>query len=243
MIFSDKNLAQKLERAEGSANAAFVEARAAMSPESGACWMKTGGVYAMFDGVQSPCTQTFGLGLFEEATHDILDKIEAFFRERGAPVLHEVCPLADVSTLAVLNERGYEPFETSNVFYLPLTAESDHDEPITVTFELPAIAGRDFAGDSLQPAETTLGTGGMADVACVIANKLSMSLTDCGSRLLLARLTDCSAATRPDLSRASKETFAICVSQGRVSLGAVAERSIASATARGSCNRAKKSYA
>jgi GNAT superfamily N-acetyltransferase len=127
MIFADKNLAQKLERAEARANAAFVEARFRVFPESGACWTETGGVYAMFDGVQSPCTQTFGLGLFEDATHDILEKIEAFFGERGAPVLHEVCPLVDPSVLLLLNERGYEPLEMSNVLYLPLTGETDRD--------------------------------------------------------------------------------------------------------------------
>jgi GNAT superfamily N-acetyltransferase len=127
MIFSDKNLAQKLERTEGRANAAFVEARAAIFPESGACWMETGGVFAMFDGAQSPCTQTFGLGLFEDATHDVLEKIEAFFKERGAPVLHEICPHAGSPVLTLLNERGYEPFEMSNVLYLPLTGENDPD--------------------------------------------------------------------------------------------------------------------
>lgn len=127
MIFSDKNLAQKLERAEARANAAFVDARAAMFPESGACRMETGGVFAMFDGVQSPCTQTFGLGLFEDATHDVLEKIEAFFKERGAPVQHEICPHAGSPVLTLLNERGYEPFEMSNVLYLPVTGENTPD--------------------------------------------------------------------------------------------------------------------
>ncbi len=36
------------------------------------------------------------------------------------------------------------------------TAESDHAEPIQVTFELPVIAGRELAGDSKKPSETTL---------------------------------------------------------------------------------------
>lgn len=121
MIFSDRDLAQKIERAEARSTVEFVKARASMFPESGAEWMETGGVYAMFDEAHSPCTQTFGLGIFEEATHEILDKIEAFFKERGAPVLHEICPLGGVSVLNLLNERGYEPFEMSNVLYLPLT--------------------------------------------------------------------------------------------------------------------------
>lgn len=130
MVFSDRNLSKKLERAEARSNAAFVEARAKMFPESGAGWMETAGAYAMFDGVESPCTQTFGLGVFEEATHEVFDKLEAFFKERGAPVFHEVSPLADASVLPLLNERGYQPVEMSSVMYLPLTGEINLDLPL-----------------------------------------------------------------------------------------------------------------
>ena len=66
MIYSDKNLAQKLERTEARSNADFVEARARMFPESGAEWTEIGGAYAMFDGAESPLTQTFGLGMFDD---------------------------------------------------------------------------------------------------------------------------------------------------------------------------------
>jgi GNAT superfamily N-acetyltransferase len=116
-LFSDIDLARRLERAEAHANAAFVEARAAVDPQSGARWIEAGGAYAMYDGVSSPVTQTFGLGLFEDATSAVLDEIEAFFRELGAPVCHEVSPLAGVSVAALLVERGYRPVEFSSVTY------------------------------------------------------------------------------------------------------------------------------
>ena len=64
-VFCDLSLARRLERTEAEANARFVRARASVSPESGATWMEVGGTYAMFDGVASPCTQTFGLGIFQ----------------------------------------------------------------------------------------------------------------------------------------------------------------------------------
>ena len=54
----------------------------------------------MFDGPSSPLTQTFGLGLFQTATADDLAAIEAFYHERGAPVFHEVSPLAGVELAA-----------------------------------------------------------------------------------------------------------------------------------------------
>src|SRR5262245_65118898 len=83
--FADLALARRLERAEGLANARSVEARARVSPEVGACWIEVAGALAMFDTPTSPTTQTFGLGLFADATTSDLERIEAFFRERGAP--------------------------------------------------------------------------------------------------------------------------------------------------------------
>ncbi len=117
-IFSDLELARRLERAEGLAGAQFVDARARIAPSSGAEWIQMAGVYAMFDGVESPLTQTFGLGLGDGDAN--LDRLEAFFRERGAPVFHEVCPLAGVPLLAALVERGYKPVELTNALYRPL---------------------------------------------------------------------------------------------------------------------------
>lgn len=119
-IFSDLNLSRRLERAEGRGNAEFVEARAAVEPESGACRTEVAGCYAMFDGVESPLTQTFGLGLFETPSGADFERLEEFFRARGAPVYHEVSPLADPTTFILLNERGYEPFEFTSVMFRPL---------------------------------------------------------------------------------------------------------------------------
>jgi hypothetical protein len=122
--FADRSLAQRLERAEAEANRRFVEAHARAAPESRACWIADGGAYAMFDGVDSPLTQSFGLGMFEPATAAQLERIEAFFAERGAASCHEVSPLADPSALAVLTERAYVPFEFTSMLYqrLPCVA-------------------------------------------------------------------------------------------------------------------------
>ena len=125
MIYSDRNLSQKLERTEARSNVDFVKARAEMFPESGAEWMEAAGAYAMFDGIESPLTQTFGLGVFDEVTNADLDKIEAFFKERNAPVLHEVSPLADASLFAILKERGYQPLEYTSVMYRELDGGYD----------------------------------------------------------------------------------------------------------------------
>jgi hypothetical protein len=118
--FSDLALARRLEGAEGRTSADFVDARNQLFPASGACWIEVAGAYAMFDGPASPITQTFGLGMLQSATAADLLTLEEFFQARGAPVYHEVSPLAEASLLALLNERGYQPFEFTSVLFRPI---------------------------------------------------------------------------------------------------------------------------
>ncbi len=119
-IFSDLSLSRRLERTEARSNASFVEARARAFPEVGAEWINVCGVYAMFDGVDSPLTQTFGLGLFDPVATKDLDRIEKFFQDRDAPVFHEVSPLADSAIFPLLNERGYQPCEFTTILFRPI---------------------------------------------------------------------------------------------------------------------------
>src|SRR4029078_3396375 len=58
--------------------------------------------------------------LFQEATKAEMELIEDFFRENGAPVFHEVSPLANPAHVALLNERGYRPVEFTSVMYRPI---------------------------------------------------------------------------------------------------------------------------
>jgi hypothetical protein len=118
--FSDLALSRRLEGAEGRSNADFVEARAVLNPKSGAEWIEVAGAYAMFDGICSPVTQTFGLGVFDPVTQADMEKLEEFFQQRGAHVHHEISPLADASLLTLLNERGYQPIELTSVMYRPI---------------------------------------------------------------------------------------------------------------------------
>ncbi|MGE3840520.1 MAG: GNAT family N-acetyltransferase [Vicinamibacterales bacterium] len=115
--FADLALARRLEGCEGWSNVDFVEARARVMPEVGACWTQSGGALAMFDGAESPVTQTFGVGLFEPPDARMLSELEQFFESRGAPVWHEVSPLADPALLTLLNERHYQPRELTSVLY------------------------------------------------------------------------------------------------------------------------------
>ena len=121
-VFADVSLARRLEATEGRGNAAFVDAQARIDPASGAIWTMVGGTSAMFAGVGSMITQTFGLGIHQPVIEKELDTIEHFFRSRGSAVFHEVCPLAGVDVYALLARRGYTPIELSTVLYQPIDA-------------------------------------------------------------------------------------------------------------------------
>ena len=111
----DLNLARRLERAEGAACAACVDSRRELQPDGGALWIEIAGAYAMFDGLNSPLTQSFGLGVFDDFLDPQFDQIERFYRERSAPVDHEVCALAAPATRELLRLRGYQVIEESVV--------------------------------------------------------------------------------------------------------------------------------
>ena len=120
---ADLALVRRLERAEATANAAFVEARAVVAPKVGAAWIDVAGVYAMFDGVGSPITQTFGLGLFADCLEPEFDRLEAFFDAFGSATVHEVSSFAPDATTALLRSRGYAPIEESVVLVRPTAVD------------------------------------------------------------------------------------------------------------------------
>ncbi|MBL0171259.1 MAG: hypothetical protein IPP90_11100 [Gemmatimonadaceae bacterium] len=135
--FSDLALSRRLERAEAAANASFVDARSRLAPSVGATWIDVDGTWAMFDGVGSPLTQTFGFGVFSTPLDEQLDVIESFYATRQCGVMHEVSPLADASTVSLLGARGYLPLELSSVMHRPIDAsvagDSSSDVHVRVT--------------------------------------------------------------------------------------------------------------
>lgn len=149
MPFVDLALARRLERAEADANRRFVEAHRRVTPADGVEWTDIGGTYAMFDGVESPLTQTFGLGLFEPVSARQLDQLEGFFLGHRAPTCHEVSPLAG-GTLPLLHARGYEPIEYTTVLCQPLSSAGVAAPPVSPGMRVRRID----AGEEIAWAET-----------------------------------------------------------------------------------------
>ena len=109
IVFADVALARRLEAAE-AANARFCTA----SPPD-AAFLEIAGGCAIFVGVDSPLTQAVGLGLNGPVSEAEVDRLEAFFRCRGADVSIDFCPMADPGLLAILGRRGYRAGEFNNV--------------------------------------------------------------------------------------------------------------------------------
>jgi hypothetical protein len=169
-IFSDLALSRRLERAEARAGAEFVEARAMLFPTSNARWIEVAGAYAMFDGVTSPVTQTFGLGLFETVTSAEMNEIEDFYKQFDAPVFHEVSPLADISLAGLLSERDYHPMEFTSVMFQPLRRGIHLPVPVNEQIQVRPIQEHEhelFAQTSAKGWADEL--PGLADTICELA--------------------------------------------------------------------------
>lgn len=135
----------------------FVEARTAIVPEHGATWLKRHGAYAMFDGADSPVTQTFGLGLEEMPTADDLEALEAFFFDRHADVNHEVSPLAGVPVFSTLAKRGYTPIELTSVMFRAI--DGTHVAPPPGAFTDPPLQVRQISVDEAEMFGATAAKG------------------------------------------------------------------------------------
>lgn len=129
MLISDLALSRRLERTEAHANASFVESRARLAPATGATWTDVDGAWAMYDGVGSPLTQSFGIGLYAPATNTQIERLTRFFDERGADSAHEVSPLADAAALPLLAAHGYQVIEWTTVLAQELTHRMVAGEP------------------------------------------------------------------------------------------------------------------
>jgi len=172
------------------ANARFVEARTRVAPDSGAQWIEVAGAYAMFDAANSPCTQTFGLGLFQMPTAADLDRIEAFFKDRGAPVMHEVSPLADKALLPMLHERGYRPLELSSVLFLPIGGEASPATAARAAESTESLQARIVSDDEKDLWARTMAEGWreFTEFADYMRDLMAVSSAIEGNTLFLAEL-------------------------------------------------------
>ena len=139
----------------------------------------------MFDGVDSPLTQSFGLGLFETIGPAEMQALENFFRNRGAEVFHEVSPIADPSLLTLLNQRGYQPVELTSVLIRPTAVVMD---PIRPRDERIVVRGIDPGEEDLWARVAAEGWGESEELSAFVRDIGQVIARSKGSFCFLAEL-------------------------------------------------------
>lgn len=109
MVHADTDLARRLEAGEAA------NARGCVPAVAGAATLEIAGGCAIFAGAESPLTHAVGIGLNGPVSRSEVVAMESFFRNRGARVAVDFCPLADPGLLEMLGERGYRATEFNHV--------------------------------------------------------------------------------------------------------------------------------
>jgi ribosomal protein S18 acetylase RimI-like enzyme len=111
MSLLDLNLARRIESCDLRGTAAYAVAQATLYPEIGGGVEFVAGACAAFAGRGSPMTQVVGLGMNGPVSDADFERVEAYYRDRGAAYELKLCPLADVSVLEHVNARRFRLHE------------------------------------------------------------------------------------------------------------------------------------
>ncbi len=148
MIHAGLELARRLESAEALHGAAAVEAQQRIDRGVGAALLEVAGGLAIFAGDGSPLTHAVGLGMRGPVSSGELDRMEDFYRERGAAISVEFCPLADPSLVELFAERGYRLTEFNNMLVRSLLGAQPAVDPPPTSRRAPCNPKRSTSGHS-----------------------------------------------------------------------------------------------
>jgi GNAT superfamily N-acetyltransferase len=121
MRFVDLDLARRLEMASALSGKGCADNTQQLHPEIGAVSEGIAGGIAVYAGVDSPVTQAIAIGLNGDVDNAEIDRLEHFFRSRGASVAIELCPLAGIPLYEALAKREYRLIEVSNILFRELS--------------------------------------------------------------------------------------------------------------------------
>ena len=134
-LFSDVNLARRLEEIEAVTAAAYVRRLAQRRAGVDVAVEEVAGGKAVFAGLSSPLSETKAIGLHGPVTDADFDRIESVFFSRGEPSRMVVCPLADLSLFESLGRRGYRLSHFENILAMPLEG-GEGESPATPGIEV-----------------------------------------------------------------------------------------------------------
>lgn len=118
--FVAPELATRLEDAQAWRAAYYAQANQERTQAAGGALITVAGALVIYGGEGLPVNRAIGLGMHGPVTADDLDQVEAFYNERRADTVIDLCPLADASLLRLLQGRGYQLRAWMSMLFLPL---------------------------------------------------------------------------------------------------------------------------
>jgi GNAT superfamily N-acetyltransferase len=123
VLFTDLDLARRLELADAAKHSDYAEARARLLGVSYCARERIGCGYAIFAGADNPYSRVVGLGLDGPVSEAAFDQCEAFYRRRDAQPAFSLCPLADPTLVEHLSRRGDQIEMFMHVWFRALAPE------------------------------------------------------------------------------------------------------------------------
>ena len=154
MQFIDNAFARRLESCEEMPQVLYARVFRETRPEIGAAEEEICGGHMVFAGLGSPIGRATGIGFEQPLTAQDLDRIEQFYRERGAPSQVDLTPLHEPAVFELFKERGYALAELNNVLYRQLDASDEHFVPGADEYQIrrSAAAEAETAGAIVESA-------------------------------------------------------------------------------------------
>jgi len=112
----DHELINQVEDAIAAERSTFAEGMATFQPESGACWLPIAGGRAIFTGTDFFTNRVLAMGVHGPVSHDDVERVEAFYVERGVPSEIELASVVDRSLIRLLSQRGYRLIRFRNIY-------------------------------------------------------------------------------------------------------------------------------
>lgn len=122
-MIHDHDLAQRIESAYAKDGEASADAFRKLRPDGGATYEPLAGGSMIFCGVGSFLTHALGIGVSEAVSDAELDRLEAFYFERGADVELDLCPFSEPTLPGRLFDRGYRPDHFEQALIRELSVE------------------------------------------------------------------------------------------------------------------------
>jgi GNAT superfamily N-acetyltransferase len=127
MIHADHTLARRLEGLICAEYRRLAEVARDVFPGAEAECVAVADGLALWLGEGSPVNGAVGLGMRGPVEEADVVRLEAFYRERGATAVTNICPLADSSLLLALGRRGWRATGFEHLLVLALDSEPPKD--------------------------------------------------------------------------------------------------------------------